>query len=414
MCDASAMYELMLAVEEQRRQTAALRRATAICSEELEALRCCLSDAGVLSPTEFLVKLQHQRFAAARAAYPLVIEDRWEDAIGTGEIAQTIGLLAGIADARRIAVVSSHLGSSIRRAWPVILAQCPTRIYICGGHDGMQPLNSVERFSMRAGTWEVLPPMAQRRSGASAGVLHGRLYVCGGFNGQVTLSSAESFDHHAGLWEAVAPMSVGRVDASTGVVGGSLCVCGGLDDLGQPLNIVEHFNPAIGTWHLLPDMIERRCRAAAGVICGRLYICGGRDDAQHLRSVESIAASSNVWTHAPLMPQERAGATAAVADAKLFVCGGNAGRQALDTVDGFDPLAGNWERVASMSVGRRFATAAGSLGANGGGWFCIFGGSGGGQSLSSAESFDVNTGTWSLMPPMRWARDDAAAATALE
>lgn len=280
----------------------------------------------------------------------------------------------------------------------------------------MQPLNSVERFSVKTKTWEVLPPMKQRRSGASAGVAAGKLYVCGGFNGQVPLNLAECFDPGTGNWASVPSMSVARVDASIGVASGRLSICGGLDDCGQPLGFAEFFDPGACTWTALPGMMERRCKAAAGVICGRLYMCGGRDDAKHLQSVETLTLLPTVgfWEPAPHMLQERAGATAAVATGRLYVCGGNFGRQPLHSVDRFDPQLGAWEAVAPMSVGRRFAAAAGSPGAHGGCWFCIFGGSGGGQAFSSAELFDVIANSWMPLPPMRWVRDDAAAATALE
>jgi len=93
----------------------------------------------------------------------------------------------------------------------------------------------------------------------------------------------------------------------------------------------------------------------------------------------------------------------------------------LPKVDCFDPVAGCWEAVAPMGIGRRFCAAAGSCAssnaeataAGGCGWLCVFGGNGAGQSLSSAERFDTVTGRWVPLPPMRWARDDAAAATGL-
>eukprot|EP00418_Pyrodinium_bahamense_P081444 CAMPEP_0179056128 /NCGR_PEP_ID=MMETSP0796-20121207/23651_1 /TAXON_ID=73915 /ORGANISM="Pyrodinium bahamense, Strain pbaha01" /LENGTH=418 /DNA_ID=CAMNT_0020752791 /DNA_START=38 /DNA_END=1294 /DNA_ORIENTATION=- len=402
------------ALEEQRRQTSVLRRATAACREELEALRCCLSESGVLRPTTFLVQLQRRRFAAVRAAHPLAAEARWEDALGITDIALAVGLFGGTVAVRASVAVSRASEASLGKVWSEIRTRCPPSIYICGGHDGMQPLKYVERFSLRSRTWEVLPPMMQRRSGASAGVASGKLYVCGGFNGQATLSLVECFDPCNGDWVAVQRMSVARVDAAIGVTAGLLSVCGGLDDMGQPLSLVERFGPAVGTWEALPPMMERRCKAAAGVIRGRLYMCGGRDDAQGLRSVESLLLDAEVWEPAPPMPEQRAGSTAAVAMAKLYVCGGNVGRQPLHQVARFDPEADAWETAAPMSVGRRFAAAAGSPGAVGGSWFCVFGGYGGGQSLSSAEQFNVDTGSWVSMPPMRWPRDDAAAATALE
>jgi len=412
-------------LEEQQRHTAALRRSVAECTEELKVLRCCLSEAGVLRQTAFSVELQRRRFESVRAAHPLVIEASWEDALSLGSIALDVGLFSGPSAARATGATSQTVSGGLAKVWPEIHARWPRSIFVCGGHDGMQPLNSVERFDLQSGTWEVLPPMAQRRSGSSAGVAQGRLFVCGGFNGQVTLGSAECFDPGNNSWATVCPMSVARVDAAAGVAAGELFVCGGLDDLGQPLSSAERLDPATGVWDPLPAMLQRRCKAAAGVLHGHLYLCGGRDHEQSLSSVEQLRLSptstQQLWWHGPAMPDKRSSATAAVASGKLYVCGGNVGRQSLQQVDCFDPFVGLWEVVAPMGIGRRFCAAAGSFAsssdeataAGGGGWLCVFGGNGAGQSLSSAERFDTVTGRWLPLPPMRWARDDAAAATGL-
>merc|ERR550514_1781220 len=114
-------------------------------------------------------------------------------------------------------------------------------LYVCGGHDGRQRLNSAERFSPATGAWEQLLPMVGRREGAAAAALRGRLYVCGGQDSYAYLSSAERFTPSTGTWEALPSMASRRWSAMSCVVGGRLYMCGGYS--GRHLCSVERFNP---------------------------------------------------------------------------------------------------------------------------------------------------------------------------
>merc|ERR1712046_508824 len=45
------------------------------------------------------------------------------------------------------------------------------RVYVCGGHERSELRRSVERFDPERGSWELLPPMRERRLAASAAAL---------------------------------------------------------------------------------------------------------------------------------------------------------------------------------------------------------------------------------------------------
>lgn len=69
-------------------------------------------------------------------------------------------------------------------------------LYIAGGHNGVQRLNSVEMTSVDRngipGKWELLTPMIFKRS-AAASVVHGnRVYVLGGMDDSGVLNSVET------------------------------------------------------------------------------------------------------------------------------------------------------------------------------------------------------------------------------
>lgn len=63
------------------------------------------------------------------------------------------------------------------------------KIYAMGGHDGIQRLNSVERYDPMTNQWTMLAPLSTDRSDASCTALNGKLYAIGGFNGTQCLSS---------------------------------------------------------------------------------------------------------------------------------------------------------------------------------------------------------------------------------
>lgn len=52
--------------------------------------------------------------------------------------------------------------------------------------------------------------MLSRRSSAGVAVLEGALYVAGGNDGTSCLNSVERYSPKAGAWESVAPMNIRR------------------------------------------------------------------------------------------------------------------------------------------------------------------------------------------------------------
>lgn len=51
-----------------------------------------------------------------------------------------------------------------------VVADC---LYVLGGTDESEALNSVERFNHQSGAWEVLPSMVQARCRGAAAILIG-------------------------------------------------------------------------------------------------------------------------------------------------------------------------------------------------------------------------------------------------
>lgn len=63
------------------------------------------------------------------------------------------------------------------------------KIYIVGGFNGLEVLNSVEVFDVETNQWSNLNSMISPRSGVSLVAFRDSLYAFGGFSGVMRLSS---------------------------------------------------------------------------------------------------------------------------------------------------------------------------------------------------------------------------------
>lgn len=64
--------------------------------------------------------------------------------------------------------------------------------------------------SSQVNAWTPVASMLSRRSSAGVAVLDGVLYVAGGNDGTSCLNSVERYSPKAGSWESVAPMNIRR------------------------------------------------------------------------------------------------------------------------------------------------------------------------------------------------------------
>ena len=64
-------------------------------------------------------------------------------------------------------------------------------IYAVSGSDHAGRYQTVERYSPVTDQWVMVAPLLSPRSGAGAAVLDGILYVCGGFDGHQYLNTVE-------------------------------------------------------------------------------------------------------------------------------------------------------------------------------------------------------------------------------
>ncbi|NXL95062.1 KLH18 protein, partial [Alectura lathami] len=189
-------------------------------------------------------------------------------------------------------------------------------LYAIGGYDGQLRLSTVEVYNPEADSWSkvesmnskrrwtVVTPMSSNRSAAGVTVFEGRIYVSGGHDGLQIFNSVEYYNQHTATWHPVAGMLNKRCRHGAASLGSKLFVCGGYDGSAF-LSAAEVYGSAADQWYLLVPMNTRRSRVSLVANCGRLYAVGGYDGQSNLSSVEMYDPETDRWTFmAPMVCHE--------------------------------------------------------------------------------------------------------------
>jgi len=383
--------------------------------EEVRALRGCLAEAGVVRTATLDAQLHRLRFSRARQLHPLTSGGASRgvallQVLRAGDLTTHIAHGAGAVCLEALAPACRQAHDAAKEALPRIAAWWPRLLYVCGGLSQGRRLDCAECFDPSGeggGHWSTMPPMLERRSGASGARMANGLVACGGKSDSIaSLSSVEFFDSLRGAWEVLPPMRTQRSHAAAVVVGGRLHVCGGFDGR-QYLNSCTRYCPKERAWLAVPAMLERRSHAVAASLGGCLLVCGGKGEGSlRFREVERLRPGAAEWELMPPMLGRRSQAAGAVSAGTFYVCGGFDGVQHVNSVECLSIGAKGWKALPPMAEPRSSAVAAAL-----GGRLYVCGGLNGGAHLSTVEVFELSTKTWSRVPPMSVSRAHATAAT---
>ncbi|XP_008303531.1 kelch-like protein 10 [Stegastes partitus] len=272
----------------------------------------------------------------------------------------------------------------------------PAILLAAGGCTGNIPIAGIEAYDIRADRWlSVDPDEGTPRASHGAAVLSGSLYCVGGRQDVEPLNTVDRFDLRALTWQQVAPMHSRRSFFGVTVLDGFIYALGGCDGY-QQLRTAERYQPSTNQWTLIAAMQKERSHAGCTALRGKLYICGGFDGIELLSSAERYDPESNQWTLIPNMDSRRAGnGVVAYAD-RVFAVGGFDGIDTLSTAEAFDPDADAWRAVTSMSKPRsNFGVSVLD------GRLFVVGGLDSAGDVAYVESYDAETGTWSHVADMQ-------------
>lgn len=91
------------------------------------------------------------------------------------------------------------------------------KIYICGGFNGQECLNTAEYYNPSTNHWTLITPMRNRRSGVGVIAYNGMIYALGGFNGITRMNTGERYSPETRSWTTIPEMFSPRSNFAIGV-----------------------------------------------------------------------------------------------------------------------------------------------------------------------------------------------------
>ena len=277
-----------------------------------------------------------KQFLRNKAIYPTIYIFGGDDGINDGSPYSMVMHLeknqqewVGVEKMRR---ARSVFGSAVIR----------NNLYCVGGFDGERAIDSAEVFDCATNTWQLLPPLLQRRCSCSCAVLKGQLYVIGGVCGPLALSHVEKYDSVSRVWMPVTPLSETRSACGVASIGDSIYVVGGINSRGATINTGEVYSHATQEWREIAQMNERRRSLALCALNGQLYAIGGNNGSHDLRSCEVYDPIKNVWRPIQSMLNARMYCSAATYMGEIYSAGGVEESSTLTSIERYNPTTGIW------------------------------------------------------------------------
>ena len=183
------------------------------------------------------------------------------------------------------------------------------------------------------------------------GFIMDKLFICGGYDGNNVLNTCEYFDIVNKKWIALSPMNVKRMNfAYVNTPDNCLYVIGGEDESGNVVPYVEKYDVIKQTWSSVSNLNHKRKGASAIIMPDGIYVIGGYDGVHYLRSVERFDYVDKKWKYVAEMKAERCFfAVAPSEDSKcIYVFGGYNGSplKGVERYEGGD--VNKWEVVLEL------------------------------------------------------------------
>ena len=168
-------------------------------------------------------------------------------------------------------------------------------IYVPGGRLADGSVTAVvEAYSPANNAWRPVAALPQPIVGGLALSDGSFLYLFGGWDGTQYLDTAYVYDPAADRWRPLESMTQPRAFAAGEYVTGQLYVVGGTD--GSELAVCEFYDPIAQTWSDCPDMLLARAGAGAATLLNKLYILGGGlDGSDQVTYSEVYDPVSQTW-----------------------------------------------------------------------------------------------------------------------
>ncbi len=227
-------------------------------------------------------------------------------------------------------------------------------IYVPGGRlANGQSTDVVEAYSPTNDRWRVVAALPQPVSGGLALSDGGFLYLFGGWDGRQYLDTAYVYDVGADSWRPLTPLPHARAFAAGSAVKSQIYIVGGYDGVAE-LALCHYFDANTDEWNECPDMLLPRAGAGAAAVLNKLYVIGGGlDRSGGVAFSEVYDPNSDTWqvVNTPMLAETPSWSHLGVVnvEVRIYAMGGRRGETTS---------AGNF--VFAPSVYRTFIPAASS------------------------------------------------------
>ncbi|MBX5328720.1 MAG: kelch repeat-containing protein [Candidatus Bathyarchaeota archaeon] len=219
---------------------------------------------------------------------------------------------------------------------------------------GLFPFNQGLAETMPSPSWRVKTNMPTARSQAAviAGD-DGKIYVIGGWDGSNVLNTVQAYDPMTETWANRAPIPHGvRGAAVTKGSDGIIYVISGVDSAWDPLSNVQAYNTTSNSWTSKADIpVKTWMGAAATGNDGKIYVIGGESyevGLYYSNLTQIYDPATDTWTNGTQMPTGRCELGVVKGPDGLIYAFGGYNDTALSVVEAYNPSAGTWIKKASM------------------------------------------------------------------
>jgi N-acetylneuraminic acid mutarotase len=205
--------------------------------------------------------------------------------------------------------------------------------------------------------WNIKEDMLTARESPTSAVVNDKIYVIGGWDSHNELNTVEEYDSATNAWITKANLPTPRYAPTSSVIDGKIYVIGGRDYSGTSYSTVELYDPATNTWSTKSSMPTARGFLTSSVVDGKIYVIGGVDSNGNRRdTVEAYDPLSNSWTSKTSMSTARFGLTSSAVNNKIYAIGGGIPYSPVtfNIVEEYDPITDTWTIKTPMPTTRGY------------------------------------------------------------
>lgn len=170
--------------------------------------------------------------------------------------------------------------------------------------------------------WEERSKMPTAKSGFVTVTYDSQVYLIGGENGIEIVDTVERYNPETDTWNILSNKPIGVSDVSGALIGGKIYIPGGRLSSGETTNVLEIYDPIEDKWEQGRSLPLTISGYASATFEGKLYIFGGWDGDRFRDEVYEYDPETDQWYEHSSMPTPRAYAGAAVSSGKIYVIGG--------------------------------------------------------------------------------------------